>query len=376
MIGAAVARATATRRPRADGRLDAIMVAGCVWLSVGMAVDAWAHKYVPALETFFTPWHAVFYSGFAVVATVVGGATWRNARRGLPWRLAAPEGYAEALIGLVVFVAGALGDAVWHELFGVEKDLAALVSPTHLLLFAGITLFVTSPLRAAWRRADLPGPGAAARPSLGELMPAVLSVGLVVTMYSFVTQAASPLVEPFAARAGAATVSADPRAVFLGQGLGMAGFLVQTTLLVGGLLLLLRRWWLPFGAVTVLVTLNAVIQATLSELYALVSVALAAGLATDGAIGRLLCPDGPRWGLAAVAALLPTTLWGGYMLALALGVGGGLAWEIELVGGAVAVSAATGLLLSLLVTRVSACQDAVERPEPDGRNRTRSVSGA
>lgn len=325
------------------------MVAACVWLSVGMAVDAWAHKNVPSLETFFTPWHAVFYSGFTAVATVVGGATWRNVRRGLPWRLAAPEGYAEALVGLALFVGGAVGDAIWHEVIGVEKDLAALVSPTHLLLFAGITLFVTSPLRAAWRRADLPWPGELARPSLGELLPAVLSVGLVVTMYSFVTQAASPLVEPFAARAGAATVPADPRAAFVGQALGLAGFVVQTTLLVGGLLLLLRRWWLPFGAATVLVSLNAAIQITLSELYALIPVALVAGLVTDWAIGRLLGPDGPGWGHRVVAALLPTTLWGGYMLALALGVGGGLAWEVELVGGAVAVSAATGLLLSVLV---------------------------
>ena len=339
---------TVARRPRADARLDAIMVAGCVWLSVGMAVDAWAHKNVPALETFFTPWHAVFYSGFGVVAGIVVGATWRNVRRGLPWRRAVPEGYAEALVGLAVFVAGALGDALWHELLGVEKDLAALVSPTHLLLFAGITLFVTSPLRAAWRGADLPWPGAAARPSLRELLPALLSVGLVVTTYSFVTQAASPLVEPFAARVGAATVPIDPRAVFLGQALGLAGFVVQTGLLVGGLLLLLRRWWLPFGAATVLVTLNAAIQVTLSELYALILVALGAGLATDWAIGRLLGPAGPRWGLQAVAALLPAVLWGGYMLAL--GVGGGLAWEIELVAGAVAVSAATGLLLSLLVS--------------------------
>ena len=27
-------------------------------------LDAWAHNNVPGLETFFTPWHAVFYSGF------------------------------------------------------------------------------------------------------------------------------------------------------------------------------------------------------------------------------------------------------------------------------------------------------------------------
>lgn len=324
------------------------MVAGSVWLSLGMAVDAWAHKNVPALETFFTPWHGVFYSGFAVVTTIVGGGTWRNVRRGRPWHLAAPDGYAGALVGVLVFVVGAVGDAVWHETLGIEKDLAALVSPTHLLLFAGITLFVTSPLRAAWRRPELPWPGDAARPVLGELLPAVLSVGLVLTMYSFVTQSASPLVEPFAARVGAVTVPPIGRAVFLGQALGLAGFLVQTGLLVGALLLLLRRWWLPFGSATVLLTLNCAIQVTLSELYALIPVAVVAGLATDWAIGRLLGPTGPGWGRVAVSAILPATLWGGYMLALTLGMGGGPAWEIELTTGAVAVSTAAGALLGLL----------------------------
>ena len=364
------------------------MVAGCVWLSVGMAVDAWAHKNVPSLETFFTPWHGVFYSGFGIVAGIVGGAVWRNVRRGYPLRLAAPEGYVEATIGLLVFVAGAIGDAIWHETIGVEKDLAALVSPTHLLLFAGITLFVTSPLRAAWRRTDLPWPPGAAgppldgvaaartarptlddgaplhgdtprgslrghvRPSLNDLMPSILSVGLVLTMYSFVTQSASPLVEPFAARIGAATLPAEGRAQFVGQALGMAGFVLQTALLVGGLLLLLRRWWLPFGAATVLTVMSWAIQLSLSELYPLIGVALAGGLATDWAIGRLLGPGDPWWGLPAVGALLPTTLWSGYMLALGLGVGGGLAWEIELVGGAVCVSAATGALLGLLARPV------------------------
>ena len=93
-MAAAVVRpapSRAVRRPRADARLDALMVAGCVWLSVGMAVDAWAHKNVPALETFFTPWHAVFYSGFAAVAAIVGAATWRNVRRGQPPGQAAPD---------------------------------------------------------------------------------------------------------------------------------------------------------------------------------------------------------------------------------------------------------------------------------------------
>ncbi len=36
-----------------------------LWLIIGVFVDGWAHMNLAQLETFFTPWHALFYSGFA-----------------------------------------------------------------------------------------------------------------------------------------------------------------------------------------------------------------------------------------------------------------------------------------------------------------------
>ena len=195
-----------TGRPLADRRTNGRMIVCCVWLSIGMAVDAWAHRNIPALETFFTPWHAVFYSGFGAVATVLRTTLWRNARAGYAWRQAAPEGYAEALVGLVIFAAGGIGDTIWHEVFGVEKDLAALISPTHLLLFGGVTLLVTSPLRAAWRRGDR----GQALP-LDEAVPILLSAMMAVTMFSFVTQGLSPIVDPWASRAYADRIAVAER---------------------------------------------------------------------------------------------------------------------------------------------------------------------
>jgi hypothetical protein len=38
----------------------------------------------------------------------------------------------------------------WHLVFGIETDVAALLSPTHLLLATGAALIVAGPLRAAW----------------------------------------------------------------------------------------------------------------------------------------------------------------------------------------------------------------------------------
>jgi hypothetical protein len=44
---------------------DLVTALLCVWFTLGLFLDAWAHNNLPGLETFFTPWHAVFYSGFA-----------------------------------------------------------------------------------------------------------------------------------------------------------------------------------------------------------------------------------------------------------------------------------------------------------------------
>jgi len=56
------------------------------WLMIGIFIDGWAHNTQgEALETFFTPWHAVFYSGCGVAggrAAVVG----TPCRSGTAWR--------------------------------------------------------------------------------------------------------------------------------------------------------------------------------------------------------------------------------------------------------------------------------------------------
>src|SRR5450759_3523556 len=49
---------------------DWIMIAALTWLMTGGYLDAWAHNHF-ALDSFFTPWHGVLYSGFLVVAIVL-----------------------------------------------------------------------------------------------------------------------------------------------------------------------------------------------------------------------------------------------------------------------------------------------------------------
>ena len=52
---------------RYSTRRQAITVVAGAWVVLGVFVDGWAHFNRPGLETFFTPWHALLYSGAAAL---------------------------------------------------------------------------------------------------------------------------------------------------------------------------------------------------------------------------------------------------------------------------------------------------------------------
>ena len=165
---------------RASYAQHLVTVAVATWLMVGLFVDGWAHNNLDtSLESFFTPWHALFYSGFTACAGWLAWLVWRGLRQGRPGLAAVPQGYGLAVVGTVLFAIGGVGDMTWHLVFGVERDIDALFSPTHLLLFAGIALVVTSPFRDAW---DAPDPAA---PGLRAFLPALVSLALVVSLVAF-----------------------------------------------------------------------------------------------------------------------------------------------------------------------------------------------
>src|SRR5437879_4785447 len=123
-----------------------------VWLVGGVFVDGWAHNHLQSLENFFTPWHALLYSGFAAVSTPIAVAWLLGVRRGRPFLAAVPDGYELSAVGVVLFGIGGLLDMLWHLAFGIEVSTDALLSPTHLLLVSSGILIISGPLRAGWRR--------------------------------------------------------------------------------------------------------------------------------------------------------------------------------------------------------------------------------
>jgi hypothetical protein len=333
----ATGAATVPGRPRAGWGDDLAAALLGTWVVGGLFLDGWAHVNQPGLETFFSPWHGVFYLGF-VVSTVVLA---RLVARHQPGRFdpaRVPAGYGLGLVGVGLFVAGGVADGAWHTIFGVETGVAALLSPSHLLLLSGGLLMVTSPVRSAWSSPALP----AHTPALA-LLPALWATALTTAVVLFFFQYLSA----FVTRAPSMTGAGGPEEL-LGTIVGVASVLVTNLIVVGPVLLLARRWRLPFGTVTLLATVGAAGLTSLREFVLgwLVPAMLAGGLATDLLVARLRPgPDRPG-AFRAVAVLAPPLLWGAWMVVYALAYG--IAWPPELWAGVLGMASLSGLGLSLL----------------------------
>ena len=180
----------ACAEPVAGGlRFDWVAVALAGWLIGGLHLDGWAHNHRPEMESFFTPWHGVLYSGFFALFGFLLGAGAGNWRRGHHWRRALPAGYGLSFGGGLVFLAGGLLDMLWHLVLGIEANVEALLSPPHLLIALGGTLLISGPLRAAWQRPAVAGQTGA---RWLQLLPALLSLTLVLALFAFFTQFAPP----------------------------------------------------------------------------------------------------------------------------------------------------------------------------------------
>lgn len=310
--------------PGSTRRDDVAAAVFSTWVVVGLFLDGWAHN-ADKPETFWTPWHALMYSGF------VAGGLWlavdelSQRRRGTP----APRDPL-VLLGFGLFAFAGVADMVWHSVFGIEKDVEALVSPSHLVLMAGGLLLVTSPVRNALARHEL-------APSWRSFAPAAVGITLAVAIVAFFLQFASAL----------HVIDHD---VFSGtvddeiQVLGIVGILLANAVLLGVVTWTLRHWPSPpAGTFTLLVGGTALLMAGLDGFDQL---ALVAPVALAGTTADVLVHRGV--GLGAVVIVVPVVLWTGWF-----GVyhaGWGLGWPAELWTGTIVFATLTGLALRLLAS--------------------------
>lgn len=333
-------------------REDAVTCALGTWLLAGLHVDGWAHRNLRTLDTIFTPWHAIFYSGFVALAVWILRLVYKEMAEGKVGLNAVPVGYGIGVLGIVIFFIGGIGDQIWHLSLGIERDLNAFLSPTHLLLAIGMFLMITSPLRSGWSRAGGRSIG------LRDFAPTLWSIGLGTVLIMFVFNYLSifttdnPTIHnsDFAARYG---LTANSRALLVlteklrAEGIGM---LVLTNFLLFGMTLLaLRRWRLPFGSCTFVFTATAAAVSAVYEYQHGWTVLAAAigGVAADVLILRLDPHPGNVRGYRLFAALGPLVLWSAYFCVVKVAYTMG--WPLELICGSTVLASLTALGLAVLM---------------------------
>ncbi|MEV0347204.1 hypothetical protein AB0H88_15690 [Nonomuraea sp. NPDC050680] len=335
-------------------RTDLVTALLGIWFGVGLMIDAWAHGNLAELETFFTPWHAVFYSGFAVVSGWIIWQVWRNVRAGRQGPAAVPTGYLAGLVAIPAFAVFGLADMMWHTILGIETTINILFSPSHLGLVVTMMLIITTPLRSAWNAPDV-----GARPSLGRLLPALIGLAFATTLVSLflsygdalryrpegIVRALSMLRD-----AGGGPRGAGPVAVGPGAEQVAVAMVVTNVVMLGPVLFVVRRWLLPFGSVSVMYAVMALMpgaQTGFRNVPILLSF-VAAGVVSDLLIRRLR-PSGERraayWAFAGLSAFATWSLY----IGVASAAGGGLPTVPELWTGAPVVAGLIGLALGALL---------------------------
>jgi hypothetical protein len=330
-----------TGQPRewVSPRTDLVTALLGVWFGIGLMIDAWAHSNRTDLETFFTPWHAAFYSGFAAVSGWIIWQVWRNVRAGRQGVAAVPKGYLAGLLAIPGFAAFGFADMMWHTLLGIEQSIDILFSPSHLGLITTMLLIITTPLRSAWSAPDV-GPA----PSLGRLVPALVGLAFATALVSLFLSYGDALEWSSAGIVESFSSVQNPGVDRLATSIALTNVVV-----LAPVLLMARRWRLPFGSVTVMYAVTVLMpgaQTEFKNLPVLLAV-VAAGVASDLLI-RWLRPSSSRrsayWAFAGLSAFATWALY----IGAASATGGGLPSVPELWTGVPIVAGLIGLAMGAL----------------------------
>jgi hypothetical protein len=324
--------------PVTSVRYDAGMLVFALWFFIGLFLDGAAHNR-EEVDSFFTPWHLVLYTGFAACAGWITFGWARNLRKGYSAINAIPRGYKMSVIGVIIFALGGVFDFWWHSTFGIEVAFEALVSPAHLILATGLFLIMNGPFRAAWWRDD---------PKSNTLlshMTMLLSLTFTFSILTFFTMSLNPLGHHVP---GWNFINERPGySRNLMSESAYAMFLLQSVIMVSCLLVAMRRWRLPFGAVTMYLFINTTALAFIANEYIWLPMPIIAGLVADTIIGLTKPSLTNPLPMRAVAFAVPSTYYLVYFIIL--NATQGVWWSVHLWTGAVVMAGIVGVLLSYML---------------------------
>jgi hypothetical protein len=346
---------------------------------IGLSIDGRAHNTEPGLDTFFSIWHGILYGGFFATALWMGRQV-LEAKGSGPWRVSSlPVGYGVGLLGVGMILGGAVVDIGWHEAFGFDDGIKAPFSPPHLVLMTGALLLASTPARALWRDKQV-------GTSLKDVLTPAISVTICIALVMFYMQYFSPFYRnlapttPFATEISTledAELTDESRSIVawlsdLDDGLypyqhyssvaGAATLIINNLILMALVLLLVRRYRLPFGLLTLMFTLLAILVVPISDFKDMPAALtlVVGGLAADLLVLRLRPYGSDRaMQFRLLAGLVPLVMWSTYYVIIQVAYGG-IAWPEALWSGTIIMCSMAGVGLSLLMAPTPAGLDIQE----------------
>jgi hypothetical protein len=280
-------------------------------------------------DSFFTPWHGFLYGGLLLLVAWLATISRTTARRHRVERVGRiPAGYGPAVVGAGLFLAGGVGDMIWHQILGVESGIDALLSPTHLLLFAGASLLLSGPVRSFGLRIG--------RRSSANLLPPTLGVVGIAGIAAFALSFLSGFITDYATIAvGHAPEGTDEHNVAEAlASAGVASYLLTSLVMVVPLVFLVRSRAAVPGTVTGVVGFLALMATVLVDFRTLGTVytAVIAAAVVDVLLLVLRRFHLPMRGQElVVASALPLLVWPGQLMAT--NAVKGVQWSAEMVIG-------------------------------------------
>ena len=317
------------------------------WWLAGSYTDIWAHAHIPELETFFTPWHGLLYSGFLATGTLLAGTAYLNHRKGYPWDRSLPRLYLISLCGMMAFMVGGMADMIWHILLGIEKNLAIIISPPHIIIAVSAMSILMSICRTIWSRDGGP-----------EGTPTYILIMLlsyVTLAFNYMLDYFNPFAFPYMMQSFAKSGLFEPQIgnveinERLAEILGFGNIMLFTSVFMGMLLMSVRFWRPPFGTFTVVFFLNTLaITLAYGRHYWFIVPGTLAGLFADLVYPPLVrALPGAHLGVRLFAFLVPVVLFSGY--AVVISAVDQTLWSLEMWGGTILLSGLVGVLLTYLV---------------------------
>ena len=169
------------------------------------------------------------------------------------------------------------------------------------------------------------------------LLPAILSMTAVLSVFTFFTSFVNPFVQTWTLQ----TTFDD------GKELGIASVLFLAGILMGFVLVALRRWKLPVGTLTLVFTINVALMGVFNDNYPLIPVATLAGLIADFLLWWLQPSTARPEALRLFAFSVPVIFYLCYFVPIILTIG--ITWKIHLWLGSCVMAGLIGLGLSYLM---------------------------